>query len=171
MGGHYKVQHHSDFIDDLIRKKKIKMDKEKVKSMQKRRAAYHDSCYLGRYNEVFEEPRNIAKAALGMDLAEPADHHRTSLCCGAGGAQMWMEEKYERVNGKRSQQLIDTGADTIATACPFCITMVSDGVKSRNLAEDVRVLDVAELAAANMEGSQEAPLSEGYTAKQKPHSH
>ena len=171
MGGHYKVQHHSDFIDDLVREKKIHFDKEKVKGMQKRRASYHDSCYLGRYNEIFEEPRNLAKAALGMDLAEPADHHRDSLCCGAGGAQMWMEEKHERVNEKRSQQLIDTGADTIATACPFCITMISDGVKSRNLAEDVRVMDVAELVAASLEGTSENSLPEGYTAKQQAHAH
>ena len=171
MGGNYEVQHHSEFIDTLIEKKKIQLDKKKVKEMKKRRGAYHDSCYLGRYNEIFEQPRSVAKAALGMDLAEAKDHHRNSLCCGAGGAQMWMEEKYERVNSKRSQQLIDTGADTLATACPFCITMISDGVKSRNLAEDVRVLDIAELVAANMEGANGKALAEGYTAKQKPSAH
>ena len=171
MGGNYEVQHHTELIDSLLKKKKIKLEEEKVKEMKTRRGVYHDSCYLGRYNEIFEEPRGLAKAALGMDLAEPQDHHRSSLCCGAGGAQMWMEEKYERVNGKRSQQLIDTGADTIATACPFCITMIGDGVKGQNLAEDVRVLDVAELVAANMEGAEGAPLPEGYTARQKSNVH
>ena len=164
MGGHYKVQHHSDFIDDLISQKKIKMDDEKVKGMKKRRATYHDSCYLGRYNEIFEEPRNLAKKALNMDLAEPSDHHRTSLCCGAGGAQMWMEEKHERVNHKRTQQLLDTGADTIATACPFCITMVTDSIKNRQLTEDVNVVDVAELVNAAIEGDTEA-LPKSFTDK------
>ena len=153
MGGKYKVQHHSDFIDDLISKKKIKLDKEKVQEYQKRRSTYHDSCYLGRYNEIYEEPRSLVKQALGMDLAEASDHHSNSLCCGAGGAQMWMEEEGERVNVKRTRQLVDTGADTIATACPFCITMISDGVKSDKLADEVKVLDIAELVAASMEGS------------------
>ncbi len=166
MGGNYKVQHHSDFIDDLIQEKKIKMDDTKVNEFSKRRATYHDSCYLGRYNEIYEEPRKLAKKSLGLELAEPSDHHRTSLCCGAGGAQMWMEEKHERVNIKRTEQLIDTGADTIATACPFCITMISDGVKSKKLAEDVRVLDIAELVAASIEGSNER-LPQGFTTKSK----
>ena len=155
MGGNYEVQHHSDLIDDLLQEKKIKLDDEKVKSMNHRRATYHDSCYLGRYNEIFDEPRRITKKALGMDLAEPTDHGRTSLCCGAGGAQMWMEEKHEHVNQKRTQQLLDTGADTIATACPFCITMVSDGLKTQDLTEKVNVLDVAEIVKSSMEGSKD----------------
>ncbi|MCB1309620.1 MAG: 4Fe-4S dicluster domain-containing protein, partial [Leptospiraceae bacterium] len=107
LGGNFEVKHHSDFIDDLIRDGKIEMDAQAQESMKDRRAVYHDSCYLGRYNEVFEEPRDTVKAAMGgMDLSEASDHHRTSLCCGAGGAQMWMEEKYERVNVKRTQQLL-----------------------------------------------------------------
>ena len=169
MGGHYNVQHHSDFIDDLIRNKKIRLDEKKVKEMKKRRGTYHDSCYLGRYNEIYEEPRRLTTKALGMDIAEPIDHHRKSLCCGAGGAHMWMEEKHGRVNNKRSQQLIDTGADTVATACPFCITMISDGVKNKNLSEDVQVFDVAELTAASMEGGGELPA--GFTAKQQYENH
>ncbi len=165
MGGHYQVHHHTDFIDDLIRKKKIKMDEAKVESMQKRRSTYHDSCYLGRYNEIYDAPRNLAQKALGMAPSEAEDHHSNSLCCGAGGAQMWMEEKYERVNNKRTQQLVDTGADTIATACPFCITMISDGVKGKELQDEVKVMDVAELVEANMEDS-EKNLPEGFTARQ-----
>ncbi|MCB1322819.1 MAG: (Fe-S)-binding protein, partial [Leptospiraceae bacterium] len=151
LGGNFEVKHHSDFIDDLIRDGKIEMDAQAQESMKDRRAVYHDSCYLGRYNEVFEEPRDTVKAAMGgMDLSEASDHHRTSLCCGAGGAQMWMEEKYERVNVKRTQQLLDTGADTIATACPFCITMITDGVKAAAMENNVKVLDVAEIVAAGM---------------------
>ncbi len=181
MGGQYEVQHHSDFIDDLIRKKKIHMDENKVEKAKQRRGTYHDSCYLGRYNEIYEEPRNLANKALGMDLAEAADHHRTSLCCGAGGAQMWMEEKHDRVNNTRSKQLIDTGADTIATACPFCITMITDGVKNNHLSEDVRVLDVAELVEANMERKKgvegvehshpQGKLPEGFTSRETNGSH
>ena len=166
MGGNYEVQHHSDFIEDLVDNKKIEIDKNKVETMKHRRTSYHDSCYLGRYNEIFEEPRNLVKHALGMDVAEASDHHRNSLCCGAGGAQMWMEEKHEKVNTKRTEQLIDTGADNIATACPFCITMISDGVKAKDLADDIRVFDVAEMVATNMKGSESA-LPEGYSAKQK----
>ncbi len=161
MGGSYNVQHHSDFIDDLLKKKKIQIDPKKQEKMKSRRAVFHDSCYLGRYNEIFEEPRNLIRKATGMDLAEAEDHHRKSLCCGAGGAQMWMEEKYDRVNGTRSQQLIDTGADTIATSCPFCITMVSDGVKSKGLSEDIRVMDVAEITAVSMKGGTEQALPLG----------
>ena len=150
LNGNYEVQHHSDFIDDLMQQKKIQIDEEATKEVQHRRAVYHDSCYLGRYNEVFDEPRKLVQKALGQDIAEAEDHHRTSLCCGAGGAQMWMEETHEKVNLKRTQQLIDTGSDTIATACPFCITMITDGVKAKSLADDVQVLDVAEIVAATI---------------------
>ena len=165
MGGNYDVQHHSDFIDDLVRDGKVEMDPAQVDKMKDRRAVFHDSCYLGRYNEVFEQPRDLVRAATGMDLAEASDHHRTSLCCGAGGAQMWMEEKYERVNMKRTEQLLDTGADTIATACPFCITMITDGVKSKSLESDVKVLDVAEIVAASMKGGDGAIGSSGFAVQ------
>ncbi len=164
LGGNYNVKHHSDYIDDLIRDKKIQLDKNKIEGMKDRRATYHDSCYLGRYNEIYEEPRTLVKKALGMDLAEPSDTKRTSLCCGAGGAQMWMEEKYERVNDKRTGQLVDTGADTIATACPFCVTMISDGIKNKHLSDDIKVLDVAELVAASMEGGTES-LPLGFSSR------
>ncbi len=152
MGGNYQVKHHSDYIDDLIRDGKIEMDQSVVDEMKDRRAVYHDSCYLGRYNDIYEQPRDLARTALGMDLAEASDHHKTSLCCGAGGAQMWMEEEHEKVNIKRTGQLVDTGADTIATACPFCITMITDGVKAQSLEEKIEVKDVAELVAASMKG-------------------
>lgn len=165
LGGNYEVQHHSDFIDDLVRDGKIEMDPAQVEKMSDRRAAYHDSCYLGRYNEIFEEPRDLVRAAVGKDIAEPSDHHRTSLCCGAGGAQMWMEEHYERVNIKRTEQLLDTGADTIAVACPFCNVMITDGVKAKGLTDDVKVLDVAEIVAATMKGGNGAV--EGGFAKQE----
>lgn len=163
-GGNYDVQHHSDFIEDLINDGKIEMDEKAVEEMQNRRGTYHDSCYLGRYNDVYEQPRNTIRAALGMDIAEASDHHKTSLCCGAGGAQMWMEEQYERVNNKRTQQLIDTGADTIATACPFCMIMISDGVKNTEI-QDVKVMDIAELVASSMKGGT-GPVSGGFASRE-----
>lgn len=152
LGGNYEVQHHSDFIEDLLRQEKIEMDPAEVSKMSHRRATYHDSCYLGRYNEIYDEPRNLIREATGMDISEASDHHRTSLCCGAGGAQMWMEEEYERVNMKRTGQLVDTGADLIATACPFCMVMMTDGVKSMSLQDNVKVLDIAEIVASSMKG-------------------
>lgn len=163
MGGNYEVQHHSDFIDDLLREEKIEMDPAAVDQMKTRRGTYHDSCYLGRYNDIYEQPRSIVKAALGMDLAEASDHHKTSLCCGAGGAQMWMEEEYDRVNVKRTGQLTDTGADTIATACPFCNVMITDGVKAAGMQEHVKVLDVAELVAAGMKNGTGAITAGGFS--------
>ena len=164
LGGNYEVYHHSDYIDDLIEQDKVKVDPQKVADNKERRASFHDSCYLGRYNEIFNEPRRLTERAFGNAIAEPVDTKRNSLCCGAGGAQMWMEEKYDRVNMKRTEQLVDTGADTIATACPFCITMISDGVKTKELVQDVNVLDVAEIIDASLEGST-ATLPKGFSSE------
>lgn len=164
MGGNYEVQHHSDYIEDLLAEGKIELDANAVEGLQSRRSVYHDSCYLGRYNDIYDQPRNLVKQALGMDLSEASDHHKTSLCCGAGGAQMWMEETHERVNLKRTGQLVDTGADTIATACPFCITMITDGVKSQELQDSVKVLDVAEIVASAMVGGK-GQIAGGFAKK------
>lgn len=145
MGGEFEVVHHSDFIDSLIGNGDIKIDETQKEKLAQSKATYHDSCYLGRYNENFEAPRNVIKDSTGLELAEPSDTGRQALCCGAGGAQMWMEEKYDRVNEKRTNQLLETGADTIATACPFCITMISDGVKEKGVQDSVKVKDIAEI--------------------------
>jgi len=111
------------------------------------RVVYHDSCYLGRYNDVYESPREILRQIPGVELVEPDYWMKTrGLCCGAGGAQMWMEEQNQnRVNVKRTLQLVDTGAKTIASGCPFCMTMLTDGLKSQNLEDTVKQMDVAEL--------------------------
>ncbi len=159
MGGNYEVIHHSDLIDDLLREKKIEMDPDVVQTMKSKKAVYHDSCYLGRYNDIYDQPRDIVQTALGIHMPEAEDAKTTSLCCGAGGAQMWMEEHYERVNNKRTGQLLAAGADTIATACPFCLTMIADGVKEANCADTVKVLDVAEIVAASMKGGEAAASS------------
>ena len=137
-----EVVHHTDYLLGLVAEKKL-VPKNPVEG----KVTYHDSCYLGRYNGVYDSPREILKSIPGVELVEPQYWNRTrGLCCGAGGAQMWMEEQNAtRVNVKRTLQLVDTGASTIASACPFCMTMLTDGLKSQNLEETVKPMDVAEL--------------------------
>ena len=156
LGGNFEVFHHSEYINTLIATGKIKLDA----SSNVKKASYHDSCYLGRYNDIFKQPRSVIKSATGASIAEPADSRSKGLCCGAGGAQMWMEEEYERVNELRTKQLLATGADTIATACPFCVTMIMDGVKAEGKEANVKVQDIAELVAANMKVAAPAAAAE-----------
>jgi Fe-S oxidoreductase len=142
-GGKYEVIHHTDFLLGLLAEKKL-VPQRPVKG----KLTYHDSCYLGRYNGVYESPREILSRIPGVELVEPTYWKKDKgLCCGAGGAQMWMEEQNNnRVNVKRTLQLIDTGATTVASACPFCMTMLTDGLKAKDR-EDIRQLDVVELLA------------------------
>ncbi|HEX7603965.1 MAG TPA: heterodisulfide reductase-related iron-sulfur binding cluster, partial [Polyangiaceae bacterium] len=125
-GGKFEVVHHTDFLLGLLAEGKLHPTRG-VRS----KVAYHDSCYLGRYNGVYESPREILKSIPGIELVEAEWSREKGLCCGAGGAQMWMEEQNsDRVNNRRTLQLLNTGADTIASACPFCHTMLTDGIKS-----------------------------------------
>jgi Fe-S oxidoreductase len=141
-GGKYEVVHHTDFLLGLVREGRLQ-PRQRVQE----RVVFHDSCYLGRYNGVYDPPREALRAIPGVDLVEVLEASRQKgLCCGAGGAQMWMEEhNKDRMNVRRTLQLLDTGAKTIATACPFCTTMIGDGLKDRNMESQVRQLDVAEL--------------------------
>ena len=143
-GGKWEVVHHADFLLELVAKGKLKPTRG-----VKGRVVYHDSCYLGRYNEIYESPREILRRIPGVELVEPEHWTRNKgLCCGAGGAQMWMEEQNkDRVNVKRTLQLLDTGAKTIATACPFCMTMLTDGIKSQEKEGEIQNLDIVELLA------------------------
>jgi Fe-S oxidoreductase len=137
-----EVIHHTDFLLGLVAEGKLVPTRPVAGKV-----VYHDSCYLGRYNGVYDSPREILKRIPGVELVE-AEYwtKQRGLCCGAGGAQMFMEEQnQDRVSGKRTLQLLDTGAKTIASACPFCMTMLTDGLKSKNVEEQVRQLDVAEL--------------------------
>ena len=145
MGGNYNVKHQSTYMADLLSEGKLEVDSDAAKEIGK--ATYHDSCYLGRYNDNYGDARGTIFAATGQSVAEPIDHHENSLCCGAGGAQMWKEEENgnDRVNLKRTRQLLDTKADTIATACPFCVTMIQDGVKAQEKTEQVNIFDIAEV--------------------------
>ena len=147
MGGNYEVEHHTTFLDKLLKENKIQVDQEKAKELGV--VTYHDSCYLGRYNDTYDAPRSVIEKATGGKVVEAVDTKSRGLCCGAGGAQMWKEEENgkERVNIKRTNQLIDTEAKTVASACPFCITMIGDGVKSVEKEESVKTLDVAEILA------------------------
>jgi Fe-S oxidoreductase len=145
-GGNFEVEHHSEFINGLVQEGKI--DVPLTEEAKKETFTYHDSCYLGRYNDNYSNPREVIKSVSGKAVEEAVDNHTKSLCCGAGGAQMWMEEQNnDRVNIKRTNQLLDTGASTIAVACPFCMTMMTDGVKAAGRIEEVSVKDIAEILA------------------------
>lgn len=143
-GERFDVVHHTDYLLGLLAEGRLKPEKA-----VKAQVTYHDSCYLGRYNGVYDSPREILGRIEGVRVleVEGASRHK-GLCCGAGGAQMFMEEQNDdRVNVKRTKQLLATGADTIASACPFCMTMLTDGLKAETKEEEVRTLDVVELLA------------------------
>jgi Fe-S oxidoreductase len=146
LGGNYTVIHHTVFLQNLINEGKIKL--REGGSFRGKRITYHDSCFLGRANQVYEAPREVL-ASLDADLVEMKRCRTTGLCCGAGGAQMFKEpEKGKKdINIERTEEALATGAETIAVACPFCMTMMSDGVKNKERESDVRVRDVAELIA------------------------
>ena len=141
-GVQLEVIHHTDFLLGLLAEKKLSPT-----NATHARVAYHDSCYLGRYNGIYESPREILRRIPGVVLVEPEYWTKQrGLCCGAGGAQMFMEEQNkDRVNVKRTLQLLDTKATTIASACPFCMTMLTDGIKSQSMEEQIEQMDVAEL--------------------------
>jgi len=147
LGGNYKVVHHTTFLQELINEGRIKLtDATQFKG---KKITYHDSCYLGRANEIYEAPRALLEA-LDADLVEMKSCKTKGLCCGAGGAQMFKEEEpgKVRINVARTEQALETGAQIIAAACPFCNTMITDGVKGKDKQMDVKVFDIAELLAA-----------------------
>jgi Fe-S oxidoreductase/nitrate reductase gamma subunit len=147
-GGDYEVVHHSQFIAGLIQEGRLKFDKKVLP-----RAAYHDSCYLGRYNEIYDEPRAIVKA-LSEKPVELPRHGSNSFCCGGGGGHMWMEEDPEkRVNNRRVDEVIACGVDCVATACPYCLTMFEDGLKARQAEETIKARDVSEVVAEALESA------------------
>lgn len=146
LGGNYEVVHHSAFLQQLINDGRIKLND--TSSFKGKKITYHDSCYLGRANNIYEAPRAVLEA-LDADLVEMKRCRSTGLCCGAGGAQMFKEPEPGRkdINIERSEEALATGATIIAVACPFCMTMMSDGVKNKDRESDVKVKDLAELIA------------------------
>jgi Fe-S oxidoreductase len=137
-----EVIHHTQLLDTLVADGRLTPDRENAAVV-----AYHDACYLGRYNDVYDEGRRLVEAVPGQSVVEMEQHHRKGMCCGAGGARMWMEEREgQRINHRRTEQALATSASTIATACPFCLIMLRDGVTDLDRT-DVPVRDVAELLA------------------------
>jgi heterodisulfide reductase subunit D len=145
LGGNYEVIHHTSFLQQLLNEGKIKIEGGSFKG---EKITYHDSCYLGRANNVYEAPREVLEA-LDADLVEMKRCRTTGLCCGAGGAQMFKdaEKGKKEINVERTEEALATGVTTIAVACPFCMTMMSDGVKSKERETQVKVKDLAELIA------------------------
>src|SRR5438270_9671860 len=139
LGGDYEVVHHSQLLEWLIATGKLHMDGASLEE----RVVYHDSCYLGRHNDIYLAPRKVLGSLKGIDIVEAPRSGTKGMCCGAGGARMWMEESVgTRVNTERSQELLGTGAGRIAVACPYCYIMIDDGVKE-NGRDDVLVQAIA----------------------------
>jgi heterodisulfide reductase subunit D len=145
LGGHYKVLHHTQFLKSLIKEGRLKIEGGSYKG---KRITYHDPCYLARANNIFEAPRELIKK-LDAELVEMKSCKTRGLCCGAGGAQMFKdaEQGNKEINSERTEQALDTQAEIIAAACPFCTTMLTDGVKSAQQESKVHIMDVAEMIA------------------------
>lgn len=147
LGGHYEVIHHSQFLSRLLDEGRVPLDSDDGRRLT---IAFHDSCYLGRYNDVYDAPRETLRRALPVvTVAEPPRTRDRGLCCGAGGGRMFMEERIgTRINVERSRELLATGADAVAVACPFCMTMITDGVNAAG--SETPVLDIAEVVAERL---------------------
>jgi Fe-S oxidoreductase len=146
-GGKFETIHHSQLLTELVGQGRIMLRQSLSEDPNaKVDVVFHDSCYLGRYNGVYDPPRTVLASLPGVNLVEVAASRERGLCCGAGGAQFWKEEERgrTRVNFERTDQLLESRAKIIASACPFCMTMISDGLKQRER-EDVEPLDIAEV--------------------------
>jgi len=150
LGGNYEIIHHSVFLQQLIDEGKIKMKEEGA--FKGKKITYHDSCYLGRANNIYEAPRKVLEA-LDAELVEMKRCGSNGLCCGAGGAQMFKEDEpgNKRINIERTEEALSVHPDIVAAACPFCNTMLTDGIKNREKENEVQVLDIAELIERDME--------------------
>ncbi len=150
LGGQYEVMHHTVFLQQLLDEGRIRLKEGGIYKGKK--IAYHDSCYLGRANGIYEAPRKVLEA-LDAELVEMKRCKSKGLCCGAGGGQMFKEEEKgnTRINFERTREAVQTGATIIASACPFCNTMLSDGVKHEEKEDQVKVLDIAEMIVSELE--------------------
>ncbi|MEM1008935.1 MAG: (Fe-S)-binding protein, partial [Myxococcota bacterium] len=145
-GVQYETYHHSELIAELLKDKRVQPSKSFDALV-----TYHDSCYMGRYNEVYEAPRDVLTQVPGVQLKELERNKKQSFCCGAGGGRMWLEEHIgERINHNRVQEIIESGASTVASNCPFCLTMIRDGLNDLG-AEGIEAKDIAEVLAQSLE--------------------
>jgi heterodisulfide reductase subunit D len=149
LGGSYEVIHHTTFLQQLINDGRVRL--KEGGEFKGKKITYHDSCYLGRGNGIYEAPREVLQA-LDVELVEMKRCRTNGLCCGAGGAQMFKEEEpgSTRINFERGEEAIETGATIIAANCPFCTTMLSDGVKNKEKEDSVFVMDIAEMVAKSL---------------------
>ena len=149
MDGNFEVYHYTEILAQLIAQGKLKASKSLGL-----KTTYHDSCFLGRHNGIYDQPRNVLKAA-GANIVEIDKSKNFGFCCGAGGGRMWLEEEavegYKRINDTRTDQLLEPNPEMIVTNCPFCLTMISDGVKAADAEESTKVFDVAEVLWKSME--------------------
>jgi Fe-S oxidoreductase len=146
LGGNYEVIHHTEILNDLIKTGRIRLN-----AAAAMKVTYHDSCYIGRWNNSYDNPREVLTAVPGLQVQEMDLNRKQAFCCGAGGGRMWMEETQgKRVNIERTDQALATAPDAIAVNCPFCLTMFDDGLKNRGADGQVVLLDLAEIVAANM---------------------
>jgi Fe-S oxidoreductase len=157
LGGHFEVLHHSQLLEFLIDSGRLDMTDARLDE----RVVYHDSCYLGRHNDIYLSPRRVIGSLGGVEIVEAGRNGTKGMCCGAGGARMWMEETIgKKVNDERAEELIATGASKVATACPYCYIMLDDGVKGAGAEETVQVADISMHVLAALEGA-DARRAEG----------
>ena len=146
LGGNYEVMHYTEFVDQLIQEGRIKPLKSVNISM-----TYHDSCYMGRHNKVYDPPRRIAEAIPGLKLVEMERHRQNGFCCGAGGGHMWMEESGgKRINHARIEQFLETEGDTLGVSCPFCLQMFEEGIASKEVGDTKKTIDLLEIVAESV---------------------
>ncbi|MBW2624208.1 MAG: (Fe-S)-binding protein, partial [Deltaproteobacteria bacterium] len=142
LGGNFEVTHATDFILGLIDEGRLPLSRELNKTV-----AYHDPCYLGRHNNIFDAPRKILALVPGLEMVEPEKRKDKSFCCGAGGGQFWMESSGPRINDVRTAQLLEKSPQMITTACPYCLIMLEDGIESKEMKGRVLVKDIIEVVS------------------------
>jgi len=147
-GGDFEVRHHTEFIANLLKEGKLGTIKYNCGVV-----TYHDSCYLGRYNDIYEAPRQILNNIPNVRLVEMAQNRERGFCCGAGGGHLWLEEQKvgQRINEMRTEQAMAVKAEVIAAACPYCLQMFEDGIKAKEAEESLKVMDVAELIVESLD--------------------